>query len=194
MDMESKITAVCDMQATIISCLKTDIDSGLMNVDIECAGKAADIVKDLSETEKNLRESKYYQLVAEAMKEKKYETPDRYGYSPMRENYDNVNRNMGYKPMMDQEPYINGYLHDPEFEKNMRQGYNEYGMPYTEYMTARRHYTETKSMSDKAKMDARAKEHIDQTIETLEDIWEDATPELRAKMKSDIKTLMDNFM
>lgn len=187
MDIETKIKNICSMQETLISCLKTEIDNGLSNVDADEAGKAADIIKDFSETEKNLWEAKYYKLVCEAMEEK---GDERYGYTPrVRGNF-----HMGYKPMVDQEPYIRGYLHDPDFERNMKQGYNEYGMPYTEYMTARRHYTETKSMNDKSQMDMHAKEHMDQTIETIEDIWDDASPELKARMKSDLKALMDNMM
>ena len=191
MDMENKIKEICDMQETIISCLKSEIGSGLMNVDSDEAGKASDIIKDFSETERNLWEAKYYKLVCEAMEDKDGDSErSRYGYTPrVRGNF-----HMGYKPMVDQEPYICGYLHDPNFEDNMRQGYNEYGMPYTEYMTARRHYTQTKSMNDKTQMDMHAKEHIDQTIETLEDIWSDASPELKGKMKSELKALMDSMM
>lgn len=192
MDMESKIIDICEMQKCVIGCLKSSFDSGICNVDTVEAGQVADIIKDLSETEKNFYEAKYYKLVAEAMEEKgKLEPTERYGY-----NYPRIhgNINMGYNEMMDQKPYIDGYLSDPDFKDKMRKGTNEYGGPYNEYMAARRHYTETKSMKDKSEMDARAKEHIDQTIETIEDIWDDASPELKQKMKNDLKKLMDTYM
>lgn len=190
MDMENKIKDICSMQETIISCLKSSVDGGLSNVDTDEAGKVADIIKDFSQTEKYFWEAKYYKLVCKAMEEKSdVQHGSNYGYSPrVTGTY-----RMGYKPYLDQEPYIKGYLHDPDFENNMRQGYNEYGMPYTEYMTARRHYSESKSMTDRTQMDTHAKEHIDQTIETIEDIWEDATPELKLKMKAELKALYDSM-
>lgn len=155
-----------------------------MNADTVEVGQVADIIKDLASAEKYIRESTYYEKVAKAMDEKSTE-PYGMGYSPR------VSGNIryGYKPMVDQEPYINGYLHDPEFKTKM--GYSEYGTPYTEYMDARRHYTQTGSANDKAMMDMHAREHMEQTIETIEDIWDDATPELKQKMKTELKRLMD---
>lgn len=41
-----------------------------MNVNAKEAGEVADIIKDMSETEKNLYEANYYKLVSEAMEEK----------------------------------------------------------------------------------------------------------------------------
>lgn len=101
---------------------------------------------------------------------------------------------MGYDPVKERDPYIRGYLDDPDFGRKMQQGYNEYGSPYNEYMTARRHYTQTKSPNDKAMMDMHAKEHMEQTIETIGDIWDDASPELKAKMKAELKSLMDTMV
>lgn len=191
-----KIKELCDMQKTLITCLKSVIDSGIMNADTKEVGEVADIIKDLGMTEKYAREAEYYKLVAEAMEDS---GPSGYGMGYTRTNSSGgrtqVNRSMGYtrpfKPMVDQEQYIDGYMHDPDFTSKMG---GEYGAPYNEYMAARRHYTETKSSSDRSMMDARAKEHLDQTIETMEDIWEDATPELRSKMKTDLKRLIDTMV
>lgn len=183
---ESKINDICEMQKLVISCLKSDLSNGGINLEVNEAGAIADIIKDLSEAEKNCREASYYKAVTEAMDEKSY---DRYGYSMPRVS---GNIRYGYKPMVDQEPYIDGYLHDPDFKNKMN--HSEYGMPYNEYMSARRHYTQTKSSNDKSEMDRHAREHLDQTIETIEDIWDDASPELKMKMKSDISKLMDSMM
>lgn len=193
MDMETKVKEICDMSKTLISCLKTEIDCGVTNVDTQEAGQVADIIKDLTYAEKNIREAKYYELVSEAMEEKGdqrygYGTNEYMGYRPRVTG----NMHMGYRPMVDQEPYINGYLHDPDFDRSMRN--SEYGAPYTEYKAAKRHYTETKSMNDKTQMDMHAKAHLEQTIETIEDIWHDASPELKQKMKTELKTLMDSLM
>lgn len=190
MDMENKIYDICEMQKSVISCLKEQMDAGVCNVDTKEAGEVVDIIKDLAQAEKYIREAKYYELVASAMEEKDGTSDRRYGYTPRVRG----NIRMGYKDMIDQEPYINGYLYDPNFEDKMRSKGSEYGEPYNDYMTARRHYTETKSPNDKAMMDIHAREHIEQTIETIEDIWDDASPELKGKMKSELKTLIDSMV
>ena len=122
--------------------------------------------------------------IKQSMEEKEN---DYMGYNPRVRG----NISYGYKPMVDQEPYISGYLNDPDFDRNMHKGY---GKPYTEYMDAKRHYTSTGSSNDKSRMDMKAREHMDQSIETIEDIWKDASPELKQKMKNDIKNLYDSIM
>lgn len=187
MDAEMKIKEICDIQSTLISCFKSQIDSGLMNVDTEEAGAVADIIKDLAETEKNLRESKYYETVTKAMEEKQENPymmgykpefdPDRYfmGYNPNHGmNGQFTSKSMGYKPMVDQEPYIDAYL-------------DEYGKSYRDYMNAKKHYTETGSMNEKSRMDMNAKKYITQVLDTMEEIWDDATPELKQRMLTDLK-------
>lgn len=169
------------MQKTIVSYLKSCFDCGIMNANTNEVGAVADIIKDLSETEKNMYEACYYKSVVEAMEDKE----DRYGYTPRTRMSGNFR--YGYKPMVDQEPYIDAYLDDNRYNMS----YNEYGAPYNEYMTAKRHYTKTGSMNDKNAMDMHAREHIDQMVDTFEEIWEDASPDLQAKIRSELTSLMN---
>lgn len=176
MEMKAKIDCVCEVFDTMLSCFKSEISNGLMNVNAKEAGEVADIIKDMSETEKNLYEANYYKLVSEAMEEKN--KPE------------NQNRRMGYN--WNEKPYIDAYLRDPDFEHDMRSG-SENGRMYDEYLTAKRHYTETKSSIDKDMMDMYASKHLDKTIETVKEMWADADQPHRTKMKSELTALVNSL-
>lgn len=175
MEMEKKLQDICEMQSIIMSCLKSQLDMGISDADTKEVGEVVDIIKDLAQAEKYHREAAYYKQVVDAMEDK---SDARFGYS-----FTKPTRRISYsyKPMVDQEPYIDSYLN------------SEYGEPYTEYMSAKRHYTETGSKEDKTMMDKHAREHLDQTIETMSDIWDDATPELKQKIRSELKSFIDNI-
>ena len=49
---------------------------------------------------------------------------------------------------------------------------------------SRRYYTETKSPSKKYEMDAKANEYVGETASAMRDIWRDADPEMRRKLKA----------
>lgn len=200
MEMKTKIDAVCEIFDTMLSCFKSEVSNGVMNVDAKEAGEVADIIKDMSETEKNLYEAHYYKLLSEAMEEKS-----------------KGDYRMGYK--MSEKPYIDAYLYDPDFDDNMRYGYNrtgyngsssmgnsrmgymdwegsndnEYGKSYGQYRDAKRHYTETKSSTDKEMMDRYANEHLDKTIATVKEMWADADPSRRTKMKTELSALVNSL-
>ena len=176
MEMKAKIDCVCEIFDTMLSCFKSEISNGFMNVNAKEAGEVADIIKDMSETEKNLYEANYYKLVSEAMEEKN--KPE------------NQNRRMGYN--WNEKPYIDAYLRDPDFEQNMRNG-SENGRMYDEYTNAKRHYTETKSSTDKDMMDMYASKHLNKTIETVKEMWADADQPHRTKMKSELTALVNSL-
>lgn len=171
MEMKTKIDCVCEVFDTMLSCFKSEISNGLMNVDAKEAGEVADIIKDMSETEKNLREANYYKLVSEAMEDKKN--------TPMM-----PEGRMGYN--WNEKPYIDGYLHDPEFDKKM--GYVDGVTPGwgSNYMDAKKHYTETHSSADRDKL-------MKETISTVKEMWGEADPAQRAKMKTDLSALVNSL-
>lgn len=65
-----------------------------------------------------------------------------------------------------------------------------YGEEYNRYKKMRRHYTETKSAEDKREMSEHAEKHIHDTVDTMKDIWKDADPELKRKMKEELTKLV----
>lgn len=192
------------MKEKLTGCMKSAIDTGIEKVDTKEAGEIVDMIKDLAMAEKYCWEKKYYKAVVEAMEEGNEPT---YGYNHYR--YSNGHYapkgsgHMGYRPYMDQEPYINGYLNDPDFKDKMRMGYideqyrdngdGRYGKAYNEYRMAKKHYTETNSMTDKEEMNMHANEHVNDMITTVRDIWKGADPDLKKKMKNDIQNLMSEM-
>lgn len=54
---------------------------------------------------------------------------------------------------------------------------------------AKRHYTETHSEKDRREMKDHANEHMAETMMTLREIWEDADPDLKTRMKADLTKL-----
>lgn len=185
--MDKLLMDICSLQEELVTCAKKQVDYGIENLNVEEFNAIMDGIKDMAET-------KYYILVSKAMEEAEDRptfppvSPEMLGYTPHVRASGNYR--MGYNDIMHQQPYIDAYLHDPDFTSNMR---SEYSEPYERYTTAKRHYTETHDMADKSKMDTYAKQHLAQTISTIKDIWSDATPELKQKMKTDVKALMDTM-
>lgn len=122
----------------------------------------------------------------------------------------------GYTPEMGM---VNPYLYDPDFEEAMekgrlgyqgegggnrsqsgsRMGYDMDWDPdddprqsreYNEYKRAKRHYSETKSPEDKQKMDEHAMKHVNQAMDSFREMWKDADPNMRKRMKADLTTLV----
>lgn len=78
-----------------------------------------------------------------------------------------------------------------------------YGMPldrygrepsYARYKRARKHYTETRSPEAKTEMSEEAMNHVKESVETMRDIWADADPDLKKKMKADLTSLMNEMI
>lgn len=89
---------------------------------------------------------------------------------------------------------------DPdEYDIYGRMGYSgrvphsNMGRNWDRYLDARRHYNATKSDSDRMEMSTSAKMHIGETIATLRDMWHDADPDLREKMKKDFSALLQEM-
>lgn len=78
-----------------------------------------------------------------------------------------------------------------------RYGYPMDGMrmdnPYDRYLDSRRHYHESKNPEDRKAMDQHAKEHVEDVEETLRDIWEESSPELRKEMKRNLTNLVNSL-
>lgn len=70
-------------------------------------------------------------------------------------------------------------------------GYDDrYGMPYRQWQDSRRFYTETHSADAKRDMDTYASEHVGDTIASIREIWKDADPTMRRKLKEDFSKLV----
>lgn len=214
-EVMEKLKPVKELKEKLLECFKAEISAkGIECVDTEEAGKVVDMIKDLAETEKECMEALYYSKVTEAMLS--YEEP-RYGYNANRSattgRYTTPGRGtrMGFVPPTRPNSEMD-WAGDPiriesrEWRspsessgywsgRDMMDGHVDprYGDAYNKYKMTRRHYTESKSESDMKEMKRHAEEHLNDTIATVRDIWNDADPALKQKMKDDFTKLVNDM-
>lgn len=175
------IDCLTRMEERMVDALKSQMDCGLEALDASEAGEVADIIKDLAEAKKHCLEAKYYKTVTEAMENEPSEKVDNIldvvGYAPRTAPNTSSFRErvrMGYSPSM----------------MPIAEDYGRYGKAYNEYQTAKRHYTMTNSAMDKTQMDAHATEHLNYTITSIREMWADADPEMKRRIKDDLTHLI----
>lgn len=200
-EMMAKLEDVKCVKETLLSWVKEDISGGKNNFCVENVGQVVDMVKDLAETEKECAEALYYMTVVKAMlsgEEPNYGAPMGYNHYHLK-NGEFARSGRGHivnggtsgfhhKPFVDEEPYIDGYLHDPNFRHvmnpTMTMGYDDgmdrqdirrkgskYGDSYDKYQEARRYYTASKSTADKERMDQYTMEHVNNALESMQEMW-----------------------
>lgn len=108
------------------------------------------------------------------------------------------NRMRGYNDMWDDDydgmrdmprDRARGYVEDYDME-----GQNGRRMrPWDRYTEAKRHYTETKDQSHKEEMEKYADEHIHESIDSMKEMWKEASPALRNKLKTQLTSLVNTM-
>lgn len=212
MKKDASYDDICSAKKDLLDVFLGEIHTkGATSMDTMEAGQVVDMIKDLAEAEKACMEACYYETVIHTMNEySEDDENDRMGYNNRRYASGRyAPKGKGsvsgyYRPYENDEVnYRYPYVRDPEM---MRMGYTErdwdssdsnrdprYGKAFNEYKTAKRHYTETKSSTDKERMERMATEHMNDTMTTIRDIWKEADPTLRKKMKADLTTLVNEM-
>ena len=192
---EKMYSDICELKKKILSDFKETVDAcGIDSINLTTAGETIDMIKDLAMAEKYVMEAEYYKEVVEAMEAAEHEGghEDRMGYNARRYASGRYapkgkGMKMGYRP-----PYMYDEELEEVMERPMRMGYIDpdddpmMSHTYNEYKKAKRHYTETKSASDKAKMDEHMTKHMTETMQTIREMWKDADPSMKKKMKADL--------
>lgn len=208
-EIEEMMNEMCDLKEikkTLISWLKEEVNQGKECFDTKTCGDVMDMIKDAAETTKECYEALYYKTVIEAMNEggEPAYGDGSYGYNHRHTSngqFASSGRGhyvSGYNrgPYMDQDAYIDGYLHDPNFKNRMRSqsmgyeygdrvGTSRDGEMYDRYQMAKRHYQDSKSVADKEEMEEHCMKYMDHTIKHLKAMWDDADPMLKKKLKED---------
>lgn len=187
---------------TLYSWLQTGMAKGVECANAHELGQVTDMIKDMEEAARNHYEACYYKTVIEAMQNGREPA---YGDEAMGYNHRHLSNGQfasagrghmvsGYHsgPYMDQGPYIDAYMHDPDFERNMKSGNHpsKYGQAYENYTKAKRNYTESKSSSDKEMMNSHAMEHVRNLLGPTKEMWREGDPML----KSDIKQALSEVL
>lgn len=195
-----KAKKACEMRCLLEDYIYPKLACPEKVMSVEHGGEFIDMIKDLSEVEKNFWEACYYKKMSQGMEPMMYsdmEENERMGYDNWRYSSGQFapkgrGHRSGYMPMDDQynmgkEPFAPMFM-----DKMMRNGYDgmgrtdgRYGRAYNDWKQSRRGYSSTHSEADKKEMDSHAKEHISDMLVTFNEIWGDAEPELRKKMLTD---------
>lgn len=168
-----------------------------------------EMIKCLAEAEKECQEADYYESVVDAMENSDMGYPTRMGYNPNRNrkgqysdgrgrnrgsrtgddssswgDSDSGNSRMGYTP----DPYSRMMMDEDDWDDDIEDD-RRYGKSFSRFRKAKRHYTESHSEKDRMKMEERANEAVMESMTTLREIWANADPELRKRMKTDLASL-----
>lgn len=180
-----RIHDICAMKEKLTQWAQDAMFNGMESIDTSELGLVIDMIKDLYEAELYCAESLYYATVTEAMNQN--DVP--YDKHTFWMNRAGMRHPPDRKMYWDNSNYYDG-----------RMGYSsvsgprsEIGRNWDHYVDARRHYQATKSDSDRMDMSASAQMHMGETIATLREMWRDADPDLRQKMKKDFGALLQEM-
>ena len=161
-----------------------------------------EMIKCLAETEKECQEADYYEAVVQAMEENGMMESERMGYNPNRNRMGQYsdgragNRNgdsgsnsrRGYSPDRMYSRMMPGDDRDEWGDDDPR-----HSEAFNRFRKAKRYYTKSHSEEDKQRMKDASNEHMMETMSTIREMWDDADPDLRARMKTDLTNLVANL-
>lgn len=177
---------ICDIKKTLVEEVRSALAKGISDEDVHNLGEVIDMIKDISQYE-------YYHSIAKAMESEEGIKDWRRGYWPNHDEKYWLDMLGGPRELYDPMGLPNtrmGYTRDYERDRDMDR---RYGREYDEYERARRHYTTTKDVADKLEMEDHAKKHLMDMMSSVKDIWHEASPELRQRMKADITNLANEL-
>ena len=181
-----------DMLEDVSEAATTELSKGIESVNTKEFGEVVDMIKDLSEAEKNKMQACYYKSIIEAMEKSEYEKDydwagpdeDRMGYRNM-----GMSRRRGYEER----------IHDPRFDeyRSGRMGYSSsqrmmsprgsrYGYSHDEYMNE-------KSMlpANDPKRMKMIEGHMDDMYEMFKEEVQDMSPEEKQMWKSKLNKIIN---
>lgn len=188
-----KFDDICDLKHQILRFVMDEVDTGFSEAPaaVQMLGEYVDMIKDLAEAEKACQEACYYESVVKAMAE--YGDNPRMGYDRKRNSRGEYvpmegNQRLGFTPdwRMPDKDWMRPGEDDANYD-------DRYGRPFNQFRKAKRHYTQTHSPEDKNRMKEHANEHMMETMMTMREIYEDADPDMKKRMKSDLTKLVSEM-
>lgn len=204
-ELEQKMEKVKHAKETLMDLLSTNLSCGMSDRnDLMENGQITDMIKDLSEVEKNCMKALYYEEVVTAMRE-----PNRdYEQGDTLAGYDHWRRadgrfapkgsgtyRRGFMPLdmnnpLKQYPHTNapyGYVGIDLAHSSGR------GDSYDMYQNAKRNYTSSGNEKDKEGMTTAINVHTNELVEDVEEMFRDASPENRRNMMRSIENLLETM-
>lgn len=202
-----KFNDICELKADILKKISSENADGLPRDEqgVAILGEYVDMVKDLAEAEKSCQEACYYEAVVQAMEDSDMVGNGRMGYNPNRNRMgqysdgragnggdmrsdSNSGRSQSGSRRGYRDPYMRMMDEDMWGEDDMERD-PRHGEAFNRFRSAKRHYTQTHSEKDRQEMKEHANEHMAETMMTLREMWEDADPDLKKRMKADLSKL-----
>lgn len=188
-----KFDDICDLKHQILHFVMDEVNTGFSEAPaaVQMLGEYVEMIKDLAEAEKACQEACYYESVVKAMDE--YGDNPRIGYDRKRNSRGEYvpmegNQRLGFTPdwRMPDKDWMRPGEDDADYD-------DRYGRPFNQFRKAKRHYTQTHSPEDKNRMKEHANEHMMETMMTMREIYEDADPDMKKRMKSDLTKLVSEM-
>lgn len=191
--MHEMIKKIEDLERRAIGIL----DSCQWDLASEEGGAIVDEIKDLADAKKNCWKACYYEEAVMAMRQAEEEP--RYGDERM--GYDNwryrsgrfaptgKGHRTGYIPQADWDD-VDQTLGDMYMKRADMRSDSKHGKTYDSWANARKHYHDTKDPNSKLEMDNKTMEYMGETVDTFREMWKDADPSMKKKMKMDLSNLV----
>lgn len=215
------IEKMAEAKKTFLDWLCAEMAKGEECFDGRAGGALTDMIKGLAEAEEKCMKAKYYEVVIGEMLDYDSEEDDemgRYGYDnyryasgrfapkgrgrnvghgsrlkmgypldphthPGADRWDDYDRIIGHDPMR----YPYGY---PEDQKDGRKTKSS---TYDEYKRSKMGYTQTHTDQDHRQMNDHILEATMETAEDMKEMWNDASPETKARMKANLSSLLKEW-
>lgn len=175
-----KYNDICTLKHNLLHYVMGEVESGLEGdpTKVHVLKDYIEMIKCLAEAEKECQEADYYESVVGAMDTSGMIDTDRRGYSP---DMMQSRKMMRWNEMPGDDPDDWG-----DYDGRHSESFNR-------FRKAKRHYTKTHSEADKQMMKDASNEHMMDTMATIREMWDDADPDLRTRMKTDLTTLVANL-
>ena len=199
-----------DMLENVSEAASTELAKGTESVNTKEFGEVVDMIKDLSEAEKNKMQACYYKSIIEAMENSEY--GDDYSWSGPDEDRMGYGGRMGYRGRDSQGRYSSRRGYDrmmPEPMYDNRMGYSNgaygggsrgmtsntgsrYGYSYDKYMQGRANYSKT-DPEDKQERMKMLEDYTQDLVNSISNVMDDVSPEeknmLRGKLAKVVNTM-----
>ena len=195
-----KYNDICTLKHNILHYVMGETEKGFEDdpAKVHVLKEYVEMIKCLAETEKECQEADYYESVVEAMEES-----DRMGYNPNRNRRGQYSDGRGRSgdgysySDMGSSSSRRGYAPDKMYARMMMDDWDvddgddfRHSEPFNRFRRAKRHYTKTHSETDKHKMREASTDHMMETMSTIREMWDEADPDLQARMKADLTNLV----
>lgn len=217
-----EVSRICKMMEQLMTWQEAEIAKGKDCFDCEASGETIDMIKDLAEAKEKLIKAKYYEILACSLMMEDEDIFDegrmgydnwkyssgkfapkghghyapvqggRRGYIPYPYDMNPEDMEHPWRDMM-RHPLTGSRMGFP-MDGIVRDGeIPPYMDSWKDYRMAKRNYTESHDINDAHHMNQKILDTTMATTDTMAEIWKDANPETREKMKANVSNMLKEW-